>query len=244
VDASNSYDLVNKSHMNKYVGFDLYAGNKWYCEDWIRGVVSGNFNWVTTLTSGGTITAIASDISHVGIVRLTLGSNTNSSCLLTLPTNIGFFSSKVKSLRFLVRPFENANIGNVLVYYGIGNNSNSSTQHASWIYRNTPLISPVTQSWNCNINGTFVSQVPNVGNFLNSRLDNKWLLFEIEFDSIGKPSFYITLLRETNRILIYKEEGMNIVSTEVLIKPYAYMKNESTVSKSNLIDYIDWVVST
>jgi hypothetical protein len=240
VDASNSYDLVNKSHMNKYVGFDLYAGNKWYCEDWITGDVSGNFNWNVTVTSGGIVRPESANVSHVGIVRLRLDTNANSSCLLTLPTNIGFFSSKLKIIRFLSRSLiDTLNVGNVFVYYGVSNDcGNISAKHASWVYKGS------TQCWECNLNGNTLYTLLNSGsNVLYSRFANQWVLFEIEFDSLGHPSFYIRLLGVTERTLIYKESTL-VVDTTALLRPYAYIKNESSVRKEMEIDYIDWVVST
>ena len=240
VDASNSYDLINKSHMNRYVGFELSSGDRWFCEDWITGDVSGNYNWVTTVKSGGTVTTIASVIEHVGIVRLRLGNNANSSCLLTLPTNIGFFSSKLKKIRFLSRSLiDTANTGNVAVFYGVSNDcSNLFAQHASWIYRRS------SSRWECNLNGNVLYQLPILGsNVLYSRFANQWVLFEIEFDSLGHPSFYISLQGTTGRTLIYTERTL-VVDTTALLRPYCFIDNFSTVTKSCDIDYIDWVVSS
>jgi len=241
VDASNSYDLVNKSYMNKYAGFDLSEGYRFYSEDWIRGDVSGNFNWVTTLTSGGTITAIASDISHVGILKLNTTTSTNSA-MLSLQQSIWFFSTKLKSIRYLVRPFPDTAVGRNTTHIGISSNITTPTASASWYYNST-VSSASPNKWECYVNNTSQKNLSTFGvTALNSAFDTKWVLFEIEFDSLGYPSFYITLLGVTNRTLVHKETT-NVVDTTSQLRPYIYIKNNSSGPKNIDIDYIDWVVS-
>jgi hypothetical protein len=69
--------------------------------------------------------------------------------------------------------------------------------------------------WNC-----FVSRYGNgnpQGSYNAGSLSNKWVLFEIEIND-QKPSFYITVIGETNRILVYKELT-NTIDSAALIQP-------------------------
>uniref|UniRef100_A0A6C0DNI2 Uncharacterized protein n=1 Tax=viral metagenome TaxID=1070528 RepID=A0A6C0DNI2_9ZZZZ len=243
VDASNSYDLVNKSQMNKYAGFDLSAGYRFYSEDWIRGDVSGNFNWIATTASSGTVTTIASDISHVGIVKLGVANNNSSSTsILTLPITTWFFSKNIKSIRYLVRPLSDNNYGNATAHVGISSNVNGLIATASWYYSST-TSSASPNKWECYVNNISQKYLSTFGvTALNSTFATKWVLFEIEFDSLGYPSFYITLLGVTNRTLVHKET-INVVDTTSQLRPYIYIKNNSGNPKTFDIDYIDWVVS-
>lgn len=241
VDASNSYDLVNKSHMNKYVGFDLSNGYRWFCEDWITGDLSGKYNWVTTLANGGTAFLLESVIEHVGIVRLGVG-NTSSNSILTLPLTTCFFSTKLKSIRYLARPISNGNVGNVTVHVGLSSNVNGLIATASWYYSSTSTSSS-PNNWECYVNNTSKKKLSTFGvTTLNSPFNAKWVLFEIEFDSLGYPSFYITLLGVTGRTLVHKETT-NVVDTTSQLRPYIYIKNNLNNAKTFDIDYIDWVVS-
>ena len=112
VDASNSYDLVNKSHMNKYVGFDLSQGDRFYSEDWITGNTQGSFNWELSAKNGNistphiTIGNIIKNpqgndtlaINNVGILRLY---SQNSVGYKTVSLPISYNTDKLKKCLLL-----------------------------------------------------------------------------------------------------------------------------------------------
>lgn len=240
-DASNSYDLVNKAHLNKYVG-DYTQG--WLCEDWLTSTAAGTLNWTSTVVNSGTTTSITSEVGHVGIVRLSTANGiNNSSATLTTNTSICYTSPKIKSLRFLVRPIPNGNLGSVTVNLGIGNSGNSSTSLASWRY-NATASTASTNKWECIVNGTIKYSLSSLdaASPLNSYFNNKWVLFEIEFDSLGKPSFYITLIGTTDRTLVYRENTL-VVDTTILIRPFVYINSITGLDKQIDVDYVDWLYS-
>jgi hypothetical protein len=238
-DASNSYDLINKAHLNKYVG-DYTQG--WLCDDWLTGDVSGSLRWVSTLVSSGTITSQTSEAGHIGIVRLgTANSVANSSAALSLNANIGYSSSKIKSLRFVARPVLNNNLGSLVIYLGIGDTLASSTNTAAWRYNATGTTAS-TNKWECIVNGSIKYSLSSLdaASPLNNYFDNKWVAFEIEFDSFGYPSFYITLQGTTNRTFVYRE-NTTPVATTTLIRPFVYINSITGVSKQLDVDYVDWL---
>jgi len=238
-DASNSYDLINKAHLNKYVG-DYTQG--WLCDDWLTGDVSGSLRWVSTLVSSGTITSQTSEAGHIGIVRLnTANSVANSSAALSLNANIGYSSSKIKSLRFVARPVLNNNLGSLVIYLGIGDTLASSTNIAAWRY-NATATTASTNKWECIVNGSIKYSLSSIdaASPLNDYFDNKWAVFEIEFDSLGYPSFYITLQGTTARTLVYRE-NTTAVTTTTLIRPFVYINSITGASKQLDVDYVDWL---
>jgi len=237
--ASNSYDLINKGFLNKYVG-DYTQG--WIYDDWLTGDVSGNLKWISTVTNSGTVTSQISEINHAGIVRLnTSNGNNNSSAALSLNTTISYSSSKIKSLRFLARPLVNGDLSGVVVYFGIGNSLASSGNIAAWRYDASGSVSN-TNKWECIVNGNIKYKLSNLDTLspLNDYFVNKWVVFEIEFDSSGKPSFYITLVGTTYRTLVYSEITTAVTTTQ-MIRPFVYINSVTGSSKQVDVDYVDWL---
>jgi len=238
-DASNSYDLINKGFLNKYVG-DYTQG--WLYEDWLTGDVSGSLRWISTVANSGTITSQTSEAGHIGIVRINTANNTNnSSATLTLNANIGYSSSKIKSLRFVARPVLNNNLGSLVIYLGIGNNLASSANIAAWRY-NATTTAANTNKWECIVNGNVKYTLSSLDEAspLNDYFDNEWVVFEIEFDSLGYPSFYITLEGITARTLVYRENTA-VVTTTTLIRPFVTINSITGASKKLDVDYVDWL---
>ena len=75
---------------------------------------------------------------------------------------------------------------------------------------------------------------------LNNYFTNQWVVFEIEFDSLGYPSFYITLQGTTARTLVYTENTTS-VSTTTLIRPFVYINSITGTDKQLDVDYVDWL---
>jgi hypothetical protein len=237
-DPSNSYDLINKAHLNKYVG-DYTQG--WVCDDWLTGDVSGSLRWVSTVANSGTITSQTSEAGHIGIVRLNTANNiATSSAALSLNTNIGYSSSKIKSLRFVARPLVNSDLSSVELYLGIGNSLASSTKIAAWRYY-AGDTSESANKWECFVNGNVRYSLSSLGESpLNNYFNNQWVVFEIEFDSLGYPSFYITLQETTARTLVYRE-NTTVVDPTILIRPFVYINSITGASKQIDVDYVDWL---
>ena len=236
-DASNSYDLINKAHLNKYVG-DYTQG--WVYDDWLTGDVAGSLRWVSIVTSSGTITSQTSEAGHIGIVRLNTANNiANSSAALSINANIGYSSSKIKSLRFLARPLVNGNLGSVQIYFGIADFAFANI--AAWRYYAVDTTASANK-WECFVNGNvkFSLSSLDAASPLNGYFNNQWVVFEIEFDSLGYPSFYITLQGTTDRTFVYKE-NTTAVSTTTLIRPVVYIQSLTGTSKQVDVDYVDWL---
>ena len=236
-DASNSYDLINKAHLNKYVG-DYTQG--WVCDDWLTGDVAGSLRWVSTVVSSGTITSQTSEAGHIGIVRLNTANNiANSSSALSLNANIGYSSSKIKSLRFLARPMPNSNLASVQIYFGIADLA--FTNITAWRYYAGDTTASANK-WECFVNGNVKFSLSSLDaqSPLNGYFNNQWVVFEIEFDSLGYPSFYITLQGTTDRTFVYKE-NKTAVSTTTLIRPVVYIQSLTGTSKQVDVDYVDWL---
>jgi len=199
-DVSNQ--LVNKAYLDQYVGS---YNQQWIYEDWLTGDVSGNLKWVIHLANGGGVREIC-NISNNGGVRLTTYSNAGISYYLN--SNSFFYPNVVKCIRFLITPFPinsyntaYIRIGLVRYYSAAMNYSNSSNveNSAVWVYDSN-------NSWGCYVNSTTASKYYNGGN-----LQSKTVLFEIEFNN-SKPTFYITVIGETTRTLVYTET-INSVGT-------------------------------
>jgi len=192
---TQSNQLVNKAYLDQYVGS---YNQQWIYEDWLTGDVSGNLKWVIHLANGGGVREIC-NISNNGGVRLTTYSNAGISYYLN--SNSFFYPNVVKCIRFLITPFPinsyntaYIRIGLVRYYSAAMNYSNSSNveNSAVWVYDSN-------NSWGCYVNSTTASKYYNGGN-----LQSKTVLFEIEFNN-SKPTFYITVIGETTRTLVYTE---------------------------------------
>jgi hypothetical protein len=93
--------------------------------------------------------------------------------------------------------------------------------------------------WDC-----FVSRYGNgnpQGSYNAGSLSNKWVLFEIEIND-RKPSFYITVIGETNRILVYKEL-INTIDSTALIQPSIIFRSSNKGISGAVpifdVDYVD-----
>ena len=240
---TKSTDLINKAYLNSFVG-DYTQG--WIYDDWITGDVSGSLNWVIDNSSNlSNATALSADASgYVGIIRLIRGGDFTS-----LRSNfIGFNSNQNLCVRFLVRPFSNntstpyTQVRLCLSQYrgNVNYNTISSnyTNIASWVFDTSGVnVGSENTKWGCYVNTNTANAVYNYGSSENS-LRNKWVLFEIELDS-QKPSFYITVVGETNRTLVYAETSNTISNSVVLIPHIMLMKGSVSSTTSLDVDYID-----
>jgi hypothetical protein len=195
--------LVNKAYLDQYVGS---YNQLWIYEDWMNSDVSGNLKWVIHLANGGGAREIC-NINNNGGVRLTTNSNAGISYYLN--SNSFFYPNVVKCIRFLITPFPintyataYIRIGLVRYYSAAMAYSDSSNvaNSAVWVYDKS------NNSWGCYVNSTTASKYYNGGN-----LQGKTVLFEIEFNN-SKPTFYITVVGETTRTLVYTET-INSVGT-------------------------------
>jgi hypothetical protein len=239
----NSNDLINKAYLNSFVG-DYTQG--WVYDDWITGGVNGSLNWVITNNAADATTLLPPDASgHVGIIRLirTLQNFTS----LQPNSGIRFNSTQNIRVSFLVRPFSNnsstsytqirlslsAYLGNV-DYNVAANYANI----ASWVFTNYSVnTNSENTNWQCMVNSNTADAYYTYGLSENS-LRNKWVLFEIELNN-QKPSFYITVIGETNRTLVY-QENTKIIDSSVLLFPHIIIQAGSVSSTTTFdVDYID-----
>jgi len=240
-DVSNQ--LVNKAYLDQYLGDYKQI---WLYDDFMTGSSSGSLGWVIVQSgSFSGFNEIPSERGHSGIFRLQRGFG-NAYIHLKLNDFVGFTSKTIKCVRFMVKPFA-ANTNNIETTYiqmYLGNltannpTTNDYSNSAYWCFKSDNKFDTNTQiNWRCSVNDrdTIKSESPYTGT-----LANKWVLFEIELNQ-QKPSFYITVMGETARTLVYSEPTLTINSS-VFIKPYivsSSITNNSGVGPSLDIDYID-----
>ena len=233
--------LVNKAYLDQYVG---NYNQLWIYDDWMTGDVSGSLNWYQEVGVGSTISAIPSEVGHSGIIRLSRYATTDID--LFLNSSICFTSNTIKCVRFLVRPFTNqtSGISSTQLYLFLGPTRISNTLNTSncayWCFNTGSSQFSITDSinWNCFVNASILN--PSKATYNGGTLANNWVLFEIELNE-RKPSFYITVIGKTNRILVYKELT-NTIDSNVFIQPYISLKQNSlTGGVSTLldVDYVD-----
>ena len=239
----NSNDLINRAYLNSFVG-DYTQG--WIYDDWITGDASGSLNWV--IDSSNNTSMLSSDASgHIGIIKLT---RTFQNFTSLKPNNsITFDSTTNIRVRFLIRPFSNSSVEytqiRLLLSAYLGNvdysaNSANSANMASWVFDTSGVavgtVSANTK-WQCMVNSNTPDAYYTYGLSENS-LRNKWVLFEIELNN-QKPSFYITVIGETNRTLVY-QENTKTIATNVLLVPHIILQAGSVSSTTTFdVDYID-----
>jgi hypothetical protein len=240
----NSNDLINRAYLNSFVG-DYTQG--WIRDDWITGGVNGSLNWVITNRnnpSDATILLSSDASGHVGIIRLL---RTTTFTSLQSNTSIRLNSNQNLCVRFLVRPFSNnsTSYNNVRLslseYKGYVDYYNIPANYANmacWSFETYAVNSGSENTkWGCLVNTGVQDASYNYGLSENS-LRNKWVLFEIELNN-RKPSFYITVVGETNRTLVYQETTKTISNTVMLI-PQIIIINGSVASTTSVdVDYID-----
>ena len=103
-----------------------------FSEDWICGSVSGQLNWTSTLTGGGSITTIGTtgvDSSHPGVVVITSGGAASRFATLSLGTNSLILSGGALTLECLI------NIQNLTnAAYRIGLGDQTAADHNNGVY--------------------------------------------------------------------------------------------------------------
>jgi hypothetical protein len=234
VDASNSSDLVRKSYANTYAYFDLAAGDRWYCEDWITGTTKGSFNWDIS----GSISMMSTTNSNlsgttsnrIGIIALQVSSS-NQSIYNQLALPISYSARNMKSIRFIAYLSGSGSVSlgfkeSLTEKYNGGFNC----KHVYW-----KLQTGGSNGIQYTVNGegsTIQSSSP----------ETKWLLLEISIDKNGYVSFYMTRLTDNGVRVKYTTTSNNPID----FTGYIYVGNIGYVSQTRYacIDYIDWVVSS
>jgi hypothetical protein len=230
VDASNSSHLVNKSYANTYAYFDLSAGDRWYCEDWITNNKKGIFNWDTS----GSMSMITG-VNHIGIVSMSVTNNNGTYNQIALP--IPYSARNMKSIRFIVRQDRSGSI-----YAGFKeslqtrNNDFYTIQHIYWQIQSAGSYVSYT------VNGVFSDsdQSPSRTRFRTSTAESIWWLVEISIDKNGYVSLYLKNLSSNSTTI------KCIHPTPVDFTGYIFVGNIGYTSQTRAgwIDYIDWVVSS
>jgi hypothetical protein len=234
--------LVNKAYLDQYVGS---YNQLWIYDDWLTGDVSGSLNWYRDIGGSSTISVIPSEIGHPGIIRLSRYTSTNID--LFLNSSISFTSNTIKCVRFLVRPFTNqsSGISSTQLYLFLGptrSNTLNTSNCAYWCFNtgNSQFSYDSSFNWGCFVNVSSSNPPDPDKTYNGGTLANNWVLFEIELNE-RKPSFYITVIGKTNRILVYKELTQTIDSS-VFIQPYISFKRNSIVGGGSAyldVDYVD-----
>jgi len=237
--------LVNKAYLDQYVGS---YNQLWIYDDWMTGDVSGSLNWYTSIGTNASISTLTSEIGHPGIVRL-LKSIYSVNVELYLTSNISFTSKTLKCARFLVRPFAGAtnNISTTQIFLYLGPTRLSSTidftNCAYWHFNSYDNLFSIYDpiNWSCCVNMQQSINIPPQSSYNAGTLAYKWILFEIELNN-QKPSFYITVIGETNRILVYKELTQTIDSS-IFIQPRIFIGRNLNLGTGNDayldVDYVD-----
>jgi hypothetical protein len=239
VDASNSSDLVNKSYANKYVGFNLSGGDKFYCEDWMVPLNAGingastqsiysTFAWLINNNTNYTlINSIITTQNHIGILRIypqftTPGSGAPGTRMLSLDTS--YLSTSVKSIRFIVSN-EYTSTGEIHLGFG-DRNVNGSNNFSIRLGNNTGSLYTM---------GASRESIDITG------ITNNWILYEFKLQN-NYLSFYIKNL--TTGVVI-KNFGNTYEITPFIGYIYLYTANPGdNITRYVYIDYIDWVVSS
>jgi hypothetical protein len=210
----NSTDLINKAYLNKYVGD--YTQGRIY-DDWTTDTVNGSLNWILDTQNNNVNYMIDSEPGHVGILRL-YGTNSLSFPLYSRSEpdvgddysgpNYSLFNwSKITYSCYILRLYPDGNNYGFL-FIGLGPTRIASNAGAYGLYRDQ------NESFlKLTINGVYASTLYtlNVNDLI-----NKWVIFEIEITN-SIPSFYITIMGETGRILLY--QGSISMNTTDLVRP-------------------------
>jgi hypothetical protein len=231
LDAINSYDLVNKSHMNKYAGFDLSQGDRFYSEDWITGITKGSFNWDLSADNQNITTDISvmdSSVNHVGILRLysrsAIGYKT-----VSLP--ISYNTAKLKKMSFVVS-FPNGRNIDFRIGFFDDKLATSSINNIGFRLLSTGPSGLIDIS--TLINGSLNKILPNIS------VVNDWMLLEIQKNN--KNLVFSVKNLSDNTIL---STGNRTMSSEFdgYISMYFSSGTATANSRYIFIDYVDWVVS-
>jgi hypothetical protein len=240
VDASNSSDLVNKSYANTYAYFDLSAGDRWYCEDWITGRTKGKFNWDLSANNGNTTTQIfmfdscANFIGkHIGVLALLSGGNASGFKSVCLPVN--YDTSKLKSIRSIVCFATGRNVDFRIGFFDTTVASNS-TNNISF-----RIVNVAANDGNMNIWAIKNNPLVSLNTFTSSLIAGRWVLLEITKYS-NNISYSV---KDLTSDITYATYSTTISSN---FNGYITMYFQSGTATSNsryaYIDYIDWVVAS
>ena len=227
VDASNSYDLVKKSYANTYCYFDLSAGDRWYCEDWITNQAKGSFNWELSTTSG--IFMNNPIANHIGILTLYSQGNNNKSVSLPITYN----TSKLKTMRFIVSL---ANGRNADFRIGIFDNKVATSSTKNIGFR---IISVSANDGNLNMFAVNDNSQPYA--FTSSLTAGIWVLLEIRKYS-NNISYSVKNLTSNITYSTYSTTISN--DFDGYIAMYFNSGTATANSRYAYIDYIDWIVSS
>jgi hypothetical protein len=113
---------------------------------------------------------------------------------------------------------------------------------ACWVFQTYDINTDTDNiKWNCMVNTYMVDEYYDygltTGSLTGNSLRNKWVLFEIELNN-QKPSFYITVVGETNRKLVHKSD--KTIDSSVLLVPHISVFAGRVASITSLdVDYID-----
>jgi hypothetical protein len=241
VDASNSYDLVNKSHMNKYAGFDLSQGDRFYSEDWITGITKGFFNWdlsaqnnniTTEISIVDSITNSQGDvtlgINNVGILRLY---SRNSVGYKTVSLPISYNTAKLKKMSFVVT-FSNGR--NLDFRIGFFNNklATSSSNNIGFI------LSAAGTNGLIDINTLNSGSSNNISSSIS--VATKWMLLEIQKNN---NNLVFSVKNLTDNIILGTVNTTMSSDFDGYISMFFYAGTTTINNRYVFIDYVDWVVS-
>jgi len=248
VDASNSSDLVRKSYANTYAYFDLSAGDRWYCEDWITGTIKGKYNWdisgsISMMSTTSTIfNGTATTSNHIGIIALNqTGTFSINGGYLQFALPISYSARNMKSIRFIAYLS-----GSGAAFIGF-----KESLTAKWTGSGFDCRSIYWQlqtgggsngiSYGINNERYTTQQAGPSGN---------WFLLEISIDKNGYVSFYMTTLTENgervkNPPTPAPDNFTPVNFTPVDFTGYIFVGAIAYgASRYTCIDYIDWVVSS
>jgi hypothetical protein len=231
LDASNSYDLVIKSHMNKYVGFDLSQGDRFYSEDWITGITKGSFNWDLSADNQNITTEISmvtSTINNIGILRLY---SHNTVGYKTVSSQISYNTAKLKKMSF-VATFSNGR--NLDFRIGFFDNKLATSSSNNIGFR---LLSNGTNGL-IDINAFNSGSSNNISSAIS--VANKWLLLEIQKNN---NNLVFSVKNLTDNIILGTVNTTRSSDFDGYISMYFTSGTGTVNSRYVFIDYIDWVVS-
>jgi hypothetical protein len=231
--------LVNKAYLDQYVGS---YNQLWIYDDWLTGDVSGSLNWsfVNNSANQSSFYIIPSEPGHAGIVRLRRGRD-GFPYIKLYDNNISFYSTTIKCVRFMVRPFPyeiNSNSiasADVRLYLGrTSSNNPTTTDVAYWHFNGGSGLTDINadKNWSCTVGSETY-------NYNKGTLANKWVLFEIEFNQ-QIPSFYITVMGETSRTKV--GNFTTIISSIAKLDLYIFCRRYSNPDGQPPaidIDYVD-----
>jgi len=238
VDASNSYDLVNKSFLNKYVGFDLSGGYRFYSEDWITGITKGSFNWDLSASNANITSEISiynSQTNHPGIIRLT---SRNAIGYKTVSLPIRYNTLNVKTMRFITNLTTGVNVD---LRIGFFDNILDIT-NKSLGFQIVNVTDNIGGAVNIRIitnsgSYTFPNTIP--------AINTMWLLFEIQKNN-NNLFFSVKNLSDNTIFDTYSSDSTTMFEDfngNISMYFRSSQTGNGSQNRAAYIDYVDWVVS-